>query len=458
MARNKKKIIRVTTVPMSLKAFCDGMLKELSEKYEVVAVSSPGEDLDLVAEREGVRTIAVPMERHISLWKDVKSLWLMTKVFRKEKPDIVHSMTPKAGLVTMVAGWLTGVPVRVHTFTGLVWPTSTGLKRRILMLTDKILCTCATHVIPEGQGVMDDLRSGGITNKPMKVLGYGNVKGVDMEYFDPVRIVSELNTNDRKLTTNLSVNSSELGTNTNFTNDTNCSINAPSSVELNTNDTNLTNKENKINGKFVAIHGNLCSKEKKDSVDSCDSCSKDRPFTFIFVGRIVGDKGVNELVEAFTQLHEKYENTKLVLVGPYEEHLDPVSELTQNRIKTNPAIDAVGKKFGDDLLFEYLKADCHVLPSYREGFPNTPMEAGALGLPNIVTDINGAREIVVNEENGLVVPSKDAKALHNAMERMLTDSAMREKMKQNARPMIESRFEKSFVRKCLYDFYDEILK
>ena len=108
--------------------------------------------------------------------------------------------------------------------------------------------------------------------------------------------------------------------------------------------------------------------------------------------------------------------------------------------------------------FVYMKADCHVLPSYREGFPNTPLESGALGLPNIVTDINGAREIVVNEENGLVVPSKDAKALYDAMERMITDTALREKMAKNARPMIASRFEIGFVRKCLYDFYDEIMK
>lgn len=377
----KKKIIRATTVPMSLKAFCDGMLKELSEKYEVVAVSSPGEDLEWVATHEGVRTIAVPMERHISLWKDLKSLVQMIRVFRKEKPYMVHSMTPKAGLISMMAGWLTGVPVRVHTFTGLVWPTSTGLKRKILMTTDKILCACATHIIPEGQGVMDDLRNVGITKKPMKVLGYGNVKGVDMEVFDPERFRNNDNLNP----------------------------------------------------------------------------NPNRPFTFIFVGRIVGDKGVNELVEAFTQLHEKYQQTKLVLVGPYEEHLDPVSELTLNRIKANPAIEAVGRKFGDDLLVEYMKSDCHVLPSYREGFPNTPLEAGALGLPNVVTDINGAREIVVDGENGLVVPSKDANALYVAMERMLTDDALREKIKQNARPMIESRFEKGFVRKCLYDFYDEIL-
>lgn len=374
----KKKIIRATTVPMSLKAFCDGMLKELSEKYEVVAVSSPGEDLDYVAEREGVPTIAVPMERHISLVNDMKSLVRMIGVFRREKPYMVHSMTPKAGLICMLAGWLTGVPVRVHTFTGLVWPTAVGTKRKILMLTDKILCACATHVIPEGKGVMDDLRNGGITKKPMKVLGHGNVKGVDMKCFDCKR--------------------------------------------------------------FADI--------KKD----------ESKFIFMFVGRIVGDKGVNELVEAFTQLHDKYQQTKLVLVGPYESDLDPVSELTQNRIKANPAIEAVGPKFGDDLLKEYMKADCHVLPSYREGFPNTPMEAGALGLPNIVTDINGAREIIVNEENGLVVPSKDAQALYTAMERMLTDDALREKIKKNARKMIGERFEKGFVRKCLYDFYDEILK
>lgn len=373
----KKKIIRATTVPMSLKAFCDGMLKELSEKYEVVAVSSPGEDLEWVAEHEGVRTIAVLMERHISLWNDLKSLIKMISVFRKERPYMVHSMTPKAGLTCMVAGWLTGVPVRVHTFTGLVWPTSTGLKRKILMLTDKILCVCATQIIPEGQGVMDDLRSGGITKKPMMVLGYGNVKGVDMEYFDRKRF-ADINKDESK-------------------------------------------------------------------------------FTFIFVGRIVGDKGVNELVEAFTQLHEKYQQTKLVLVGPYENNLDPVSERTLNLIKANPAIAAVGKKFGDDLIVEYMKSDCHVLPSYREGFPNTPLEAGALCLPNIVTDINGAREIVVNEENGLIVPSKDAKALYDAMERMLTDKALRQKIEKNARPMVESRFEKNFVRKCLYDFYDEIM-
>lgn len=377
MARNKKKIIRAVTVPQSL-GFCrEVMIKMRDKGYEMVAVSSPGPELDAIRDNDGFWTIEVPMARRISILSDIKSLFKMINVFRKEKPYMVHSMTPKAGMLCMLASWLTGVPVRVHMFTGLVWPTSKGLKRKILMATDWLTCACATHVLPEGQGVLNDLKNGGITKKPMKVLGYGNVKGVDMEKFNPAR--------------------------------------------------------------FADV--------KKD----------ESKFTFMFVGRIVGDKGINELVEAFTMLHDKYQQTRLVLVGKYEENLDPVKRITLDRIKANPAIDAVGPKYGDDLLVEYMKADCHILPSYREGFPNTPMEAGALGLPNIVTDINGAREIVVDGENGLIVPPRTVQPLYDAMERMVTDTAMREKMKQNARLMIDSRFEKNFVQGCLMNFYNKVL-
>lgn len=378
MERNKKKIIRACTVPQSF-SFCrEVMIRMRGMGYEFVAVSSPGERLDQLRDEDGFNTIAVPMARHISLLGDIKSLWNMIKVFRKENPYMVHSMTPKAGMICMLAGWLTGVPVRVHTFTGLVWPTSKGLKRKTLMATDWLTCACATHVIPEGQGVLDDLKEGGITKKPLKILGYGNVKGVDLERFNSERLTDVQKPNDGL-------------------------------------------------------------------------------FRFVFVGRIVSDKGINELVEAFTLLHEKYENTKLTLVGKYETELDPVSDLTRHRIDTNPAIDACGPKYGDDLLKELLISDCHVMPSYREGFPNTPMEAGALGLPNIVTDINGSREIVVDGENGLIVPPRTVKPLYDAMERMMTDEVLRNKIKNNARPMIETRFEKGFVQDCLLEFYNEIM-
>ena len=150
-SKDKVKLLRATTVPTSLNSFCRGVLKELrQEGYDVVAVSSPGPELQEVEKREGCRTIAVPMQRHISPMSDLKSLWRMTRVMRREHPAIVHSMTPKAGLICMIAAWLARVPVRIHTFTGLVWPTATGLKRRLLMFTDWLTCACATHVVPEG--------------------------------------------------------------------------------------------------------------------------------------------------------------------------------------------------------------------------------------------------------------------------------------------------------------------
>ena len=376
MTRNKNKIIRSVTVSQSL-GFCrEVMIKMRAMGYDMVAVTSPGPELDELRDKDGFHCVEVPMQRHISVVNDLKSLIRMIGVFRKEKPQVVHSMTPKAGMICMVAAWLTRVPVRIHTFTGLVWPTATGLKRKILMMTDWLTCACATHVIPEGQGVLNDLKNGGITKKPMKVLGYGNVMGVDMVRFSPARF---------KATKNPDV------------------------------------------------------------------------FTFVFVGRIVGDKGINELVEAFVKLHDKHKNTRLVLVGKYEHELDPVSGKTRKLIDTNDGIDACGPKYGDDLLQMYVDADCFVMPSYREGFPNTVLEAGAMGLPSIVTDINGSREIIENEKNGLIVLSKNANALYDAMERMLTDDKARGIMKSNARSMIASRFERGFVQKCQIEFYKRIL-
>lgn len=415
MSRNKKKIIRATTVPLSLKVFLNGCIEPLKEKYELVLVSSPGKEMEELRvetlemrEKTGVgfRTIEVPMERHISLTKDLKSLWQMIRVFHREKPYMVHSMTPKAGLICMIAAWICRVPRRVHTFTGLVWPTAVGTKRKILMLTDKILCACATHIIPEGEGVKNDLQNY-ITKKPMKVLGYGNVRGVDMAYW---RKSAELRV----------WNLERLG----------------GSVRI------------LLNITLIKILSALSSGE--------------RMFAFIFVGRLVGDKGINELVEAFIRLREHYLNldngqkVRLVLVGPKEEKLDPVSELTK-QIGCTPSIIEVGPVWGDDILAYYAASDCFVFPSYREGFPNTVLEAGAMGLPSIVTDINGSREIIVEGENGVIIPSKDADALYRAMLNMVEEHDARNKMASNARPMIESRFEQGFVRKCLFDFYDEIV-
>ena len=362
-----KKIIRSSTVPQSLDTFCQEMLRELSQEYEIVAVSSPGEALERVHEREGVRVIAVPMERRISLFKDLKSLWKMWRVMRAERPDMVHSMTPKAGLICMMAAWLARVPRRVHTFTGLVWPIATGLKRRILMATDWITCACATHVIPEGEGVKNDLLNHHITHKPIKVLGYGNIRGIDLEHYNPDSI----------------------------------------------------------------------SVEKKDG------------FTFVFVGRIVRDKGMNELVSAFDRLHREYPEVRLVLVGRWEDDIDPVSSQTSQRIKQGDGIEAVGPQ--SDVRPFYASADALVFPSYREGFPNVVIEAGAMGLPSIVTDI------IINGENGVIIPPQNEEALYQAMKDFVEHPEKLEAMAVHARPLIASRYEQGFVRQCLYDFYKEIL-
>lgn len=374
--RNKKKILRAVTVAQSL-AFCrDVMVKMRAVGYDMVAVTSPGPELDSLRHDDGFHCVAVPMHRRISPVADLVSLVRLVIVMAKERPWVVHSMTPKAGLLCMIAAWLTGVPVRVHTFTGLVWPTATGLKRRLLMMTDRITCACATHVIPEGKGVMHDLQHGGITSKPMRVLGHGNVKGVDIERFDPSRLGAQ------------------------------------------------------------AASG---------------------AFTFLFVGRIVGEKGINELVEAFARLHEEQPATRLVLVGNYETELDPLSQGTRRIIDAMDAIETPGPKRCDDLVSAYAEADCFVMPSYREGFPNVVLEAGAMGLPSVVTDINGSREIVENGKNGLVVPPRDAAALYDAMKLMATDNEARQRMAREARPMIVSRFERGYVQRCQIEFYKDVI-
>lgn len=370
------KLVRVTTIPKSLVVFCSGLLKELHEQegYEVVAVSSPGEELNKLADNEGVRTIAVPMERRISPFKDLKSLWKMWRVMRREKPDMVHSMTPKAGMITMLAAKLARVPIRIHTFTGLVFPTSEGLKRRILMTTDRLTCACATHIIPEGEGVKADLLNHKITKKPLRVLGHGNIRGIDLEHFKPM---------------------------------------PP-----------LTPPEG-------------------------------RGFIFVFVGRLVGDKGINELIAAFVRLNKEHPQTHLVLVGGEEEKLDPIKSETRREIESNDAIESVGRQ--SDVRPFYASADALVFPSYREGFPNVVIEAGAMGLPSIVTDINGSREIIIEGENGTIVPSKDAEALYQAMKRFVENPEDVKRMADKARPLIASRYEQSYVRQCLKDFYKECI-
>lgn len=373
------KLIRACTVSDSI-GFVSGIMPDLLKEYDVGVLASPGEYWRVLDPfGDSVKRLEVPMERHISPVKDLKSLWRLIRVFRRERPHMVHSMTPKAGLLCMLAAWLCRVPRRVHTFTGLVFPTSTGLKRKILMATDWLTCACATHIIPEGEGVKRDLLENGITRKPIRVLGYGNCRGIDLARFDRTPEV-------------------------------------------------------------MAEAAKLRDESK---------------FTFIACGRVVSDKGINELVAAFKRLNQEIPATRLFLLGEYEPHLDPLLPETEKEIADNDAIIEAGLQ--SDVRPWFAASDCAVLASYREGFPNVVIEAGAMGLPQIVTDINGANEIIVEGENGTIIPSKDADALYHAMKRMIEDTAWRESLATHAREMIASRYDKEFVKQCLLDYYHEIL-
>lgn len=376
------KIIRTSTVPGSLNNFCKNLLKDLQEQegYEVVVVSSPGEALYEIKKRESVNVYAVSMERHISPFKDLISLINLIKVFHKEEPVMVHSITPKAGLLSMMGAWICNVPIRLHTFTGLVFPTANGLKQKILILTDKITCACATHIIPEGEGVKNDLLKFKITKKPLKVLGYGNIRGINLERFNP---------------------------------------------------------------------------KLPEVINEAGKIRKDGIFTFIFIGRLVRDKGINELIQAFKRLNNEYPHSRLLLLGRKEPNLDPLKSETLVEIEKNQAIEAVGAQ--KDVRPWLLASDAFVFPSYREGFPNVVIEAGAMGLPSIVTDINGSREIIIEGKNGVIIPSKNVDALYAKMKAFVKSENEIKILGANARPLIAERYEQSFVRQCLKDYYKEIL-
>ena len=299
---------------------------------------------------------------------------------------MVHSITPKAGLLSMMAAWVCHVPVRLHTFTGLVFPTATGLKRKILIFTDRLTCACATHIHPEGEGVKHDLIEAKITKKPLKVLGNGNIRGIDLAHFNP------------------------------------------SLPEV-------TEEAEKLREKWIGK-------------------TSEKPFVFLFVGRLVRDKGVNELIAAFKEVSKKHPEAKLILVGPREDELDPLMPESIAEIESNPNIISVG--FQADVRPWFAIADALVFPSYREGFPNVVIETGAMNLPSIVTDINGSREIIIEGENGVIIPPRDERALADAMLKFIESPEMVANMAAKARDLVASRYEQSFVRNCLIQYYHEI--
>lgn len=380
----KPKLIRTATVAMSLDYLLKGQLAFLNKKYDVVAVSGADEHLEAVASREKVRTVSVPMQRPIKPWQDLISLWKLYRLFRSEKPHIVHSITPKAGLLSMTAAFFAGVPVRIHTFTGLIFPSKTGILQQILIVMDKILCLFATHIYPEGQGVLQDLKKFGITNKKLSVLANGNVNGIDVEYFDPKQLEP---------------------------------------------------------AKIVALKQEL-------NIEVTD-------FVYIFVGRLVADKGIKELVAAFLKLESQVRGIKLLLVGRLEPELDPLDEHTIQAIHESNSIIELG--FQKDVRKYFSIANALVFPSYREGFPNVVLQAGAMGLPTIATDISGCNEIIKPGYNGILVPVKNDVKLFDSMFQLVTNRVFCNELAFNSRSVIVEKYQQRLVWEAIAAEYNRIL-
>ena len=386
----KKKLIRITTVPLSLDKLIEGQLGFMKKIYEVLAVSSGGKILTQVGKKEGVQVVSIEMTRAITPFKDVKAVWQLYKLFRKEQPFIVHTHTPKAGIVGMLAAKLANVPIRLHTVAGLPLLETSGLKRSVLNFVEKLTYSCATKVYPNSKGLKNIIIKHNLakTHK-LKVLANGSSNGINTKHFNP---------------------------------------------QL------FTNTQNEALKQELGIAEN--------------------DVVFIFVGRLVGDKGINELVAAFKALLVSSERLsvnseqltpKLLLVGPLETDLDPLLPETIAEIANNKNIISVG--YQQDVRPYFAISKVLVFPSYREGFPNVVLQAGAMGLPSIVSNINGCNEIIKEGENGWIIPVKDKAAIKTAMLRVLQNSELCTKVASTTRSMIQDRFEQQLVWDAVLEEY-----
>lgn len=380
MPDTKQKVIRINSIAPMMEAYFHDQALLFSQWYDMLYVSSPGKEHELMR-ADGIRTEEIFIARPISPQQDLKSLWQLYRLFRRERPAIVHSVTPKAGLVSMIAAWLARVPVRIHTFTGLLFPWRQGVMHHILKTTDRITCLFATHINPEGAGVRKDLEKFNITRKPLTILGHGNIRGINLKKYAP-----------------------------------------------------QGNREQTRARLFSATDA----------------------FVFAFTGRLVKDKGINELVAAFSRIAETHPEAHLLLIGPQEPELDPLNPETQEIIATHPRIIAPGSCSNVPEMLE--AADAFVFPSYREGFPNALLEAQAMSLPCIATDICGCNEIITDGENGLLIPARAAAPLREAMEKIISMPAVeRTHMGHTARRQIEEKFTAAFVAKNLHHYYQQLL-
>jgi len=376
-----KKLVIVTTVPLSLSTLVKGQPKYLSQFFDISLITSKSDVNRDIQEYEGVEVIGIDMTRKITPLQDLKSLLNLYRYFRQNSVDIVYSFTPKAGLLSMIASFFARVPKRAHNIVGMPLMEASGNKKRLLKIIEKITYSFATNLFCNSYGLKDYIEKN-LTKKEIRVIANGSINGVDIDFFRD----------------------------------------------------NFSDLDKKIKREELGI-------EESD-------------FVLLFVGRVVKDKGVNELIKAFSILDKKINNLKLLIVGDFEEELSPIAKESIDEMKNNPNIISVG--FKKDIRSYLSISDLFVLPSYREGLPNSLIEAGSFGIPLLATDINGCNEVIIPNKTGILVEKKSVDSLVNGVTLLIENRELYSDIKTNVRDLTIKRYSQEFFFNSLKDELEKL--
>jgi glycosyltransferase involved in cell wall biosynthesis len=377
------KVAHITTVDLSLRYLLLNQLKSIAGAgYEVIGVSSSGPDVPVI-EAAGIRHISIPITRNFTPLADLLSLLRLYRVMRREHVTIVHTHTPKPGLLGQLAARLAGVPVVINTLHGFYFHEHMHpIWRRFYITTEKIAALCSDIILSQNS---EDIRTAvaeGIC-APKKIKYLGN--GIDVRHFDRCHLTAEAMMTKRN----------ELG------------------LPLGT-----------------PVVG--------------------------FVGRLVEEKGLKELLEAARSIVVHVPSVRFLIVGAIDR--DKPDAITPSIAETYGVADhCVFAGMRQDMLELYALMDVFVLPSHREGFPRAPMEASAMSVPCVVTDIRGCREAVEHESNGFLVPLGDVDALAQAISTLLCDPMMARRLGEQGRRMAEERFDERLVFETVKAEYVRLL-
>lgn len=373
------KILRITTVNISLEKLLSGQLKYMESCGFEIHTASHG-----VFNHPNHREVRF-LSRKLKPWIDLKGLVELIQLIKDVKPDIVHTHTPKAGLLGMLAAKYCGVKVRMHTVGGLPLMEKGKILRNILKIIERITYAAATHVYCNSFGLKEYIARKLYYSKKLQVVGNGTTNGINTAQFSPTSVSQEV----------------------------------------------------------IDWH------KKELQIESDDTI-------FVFVGRIVKDKGIVELIESFEAVNKLHKKTKLLLVGHFEEDLDPLPQHIRESIATNTHIMNVG--YQHDVRPYLACSDILVFPSYREGFPNVPLQAGCMQKTLLLSDINGCNEIVQDGINGILVPPKSSEKLTQAMVYLLENKDVAERLALEASKTIRERYEQGAVWAALLAEYKKALE